>query len=192
MPGGLFVCLCFQPTDGGSGCASFLLTNVTNALVILAGIFHKNKKMVYFKAYNSCVIPAPIEDVWPVIRDFAAFLDWHPSFDGTCEIKDGNNPAKVGAIRTIKTKDGGVFVESLYELSDRTHIMTYFILESPLPMKNYAGIVSCTKITDSNQTFLSWEAEAEVESQEHFDIIAKVAKEAVCDPGLAALKEKFA
>jgi hypothetical protein len=75
---------------------------------------NKNKKMVvYFKAYNSCVIPAPIEDVWPVIREFAAFLVWHPSFDGTCEMKDGTDPSKVGGIRTVKTKDGGVFVERL-------------------------------------------------------------------------------
>eukprot|EP00550_Attheya_septentrionalis_P012156 CAMPEP_0198303810 /NCGR_PEP_ID=MMETSP1449-20131203/57076_1 /TAXON_ID=420275 /ORGANISM="Attheya septentrionalis, Strain CCMP2084" /LENGTH=149 /DNA_ID=CAMNT_0044006317 /DNA_START=344 /DNA_END=793 /DNA_ORIENTATION=- len=146
---------------------------------------------MYFKAYNSCIISAPIEDVWKTVRDFSTFHVWHPSFKvGT--IRNGDPSDRVGCVRDLVAGDGGVFVEQLYELSDKEDTFVYKILESPLPMADYYGRIKLTKITDVNQTFFEWMAEAKVENQEHFDIITKVANDVVYQPGMKALQEKFA
>jgi hypothetical protein len=147
--------------------------------------------MVYFKAYKSCIISAPVEDVWTIVRDFGSFHVWHPSFKFGA-IRNGDPSDRVGCVRDLVAGDGAVFVEQLYELSDKEHTFVYWILESPLPMTDYHGRIKLTKITDVNQTFLEWTAEAKVENQEHFDIVTKVANEIVYHPGMKALQEKFA
>eukprot|EP00978_Attheya_sp_CCMP212_P017989 scaffold48685_cov46-Attheya_sp.AAC.6 len=147
--------------------------------------------MMYFKAYNSCIISAPIEDVWKTVRDFNGFHVWHPSFKFG-EIRNDDPSDRVGCVRDLVAGDGGAFVEQLYELSDKEHTFVYRILESPLPMTDYYGRIKLTKITNVNQTFLEWMAEAKVENQEQFDIITKVANDVVYQPGMKALQEKFA
>jgi hypothetical protein len=147
--------------------------------------------MMYFKAYNSCIISAPIEDVWKTVRDFSTFHVWHPSFKFGA-IRHGDPSDRVGCVRGFVAGDGGMFVEKLYELSDKEDTFVYRILESPLPMTDYYGRIKLTKITNVNQTFLEWMGEAKVENQEQFDIITKVANDVVYQPGMKALQEKFA
>ena len=37
------------------------------------------------RPYSSAVIPAPLAEVWPQIRDFGAIHRWHPAIE-TCEL----------------------------------------------------------------------------------------------------------
>jgi hypothetical protein len=67
--------------------------------------------VLFIKIQNSFVIPAPIDDVWKVVRNFGDW-SWHPSFDPECSIRNGDPADKVGCVRTVNLKDGGgTFVE---------------------------------------------------------------------------------
>ena len=46
---------------------------------------------------------------------------------------------KVGCVRAIHLKDGGVIRERLIALSDHQHVLTYTILESPLGVHDYVA-----------------------------------------------------
>jgi hypothetical protein len=149
-------------------------------------------KMPYLKIYSSTVIPAPIEDVWVTIRNFGD-MSWHPTFDesSASAMRKGDDPAKVGSIRELTTLGGAKFVETLLELSDNSHTLVYLIPEMPFPAKNLVGTMRLTKITDGNQTFFEWFAEAEAANQEDTDVVTNAVLSAVYDPGFKALKDKF-
>jgi hypothetical protein len=79
----------------------------------------------------------------------------------------------------------------LEELSDKDYILTYSILEMPLPGKNYMGTMRLYKITQTNECFLDLNSEVEVDSQENADTIANAASEGAYIPLLKTLQEMF-
>src|SRR5262249_54043023 len=54
--------------------------------------------------------------------------------------KGENN--KVGAVRKLTVKDGPSFSEELLAFDDATHSYRYRIVESPLPLRDYASRIS--------------------------------------------------
>lgn len=108
--------------------------------------------------YVSAVIPAPIGTVWPIIRDFNALPDWHPSIADS-RIEEGRPPAEVGCIRNFNLKEGGTIREQLLTLSDLTHTCTYSILESPMPLTQYKATLRLTAVTEGNASFAEWWAD---------------------------------
>ena len=85
------------------------------------------------RAHASSVINAPIEQVWARIRDFKTLDDWHPGISSSV-IEDGGPSDRVGCIRRMELRGGGVIREQLLEMSDLGHHYSYSILESPLPV----------------------------------------------------------
>ena len=64
---------------------------------------------------ESTMVGAPANEVWALLRDFAAIGDWHPALP-PAEIEDG--PAdRVGCVRVYPLADG--HRETLIALDDR-------------------------------------------------------------------------
>ena len=110
--------------------------------------------------YVSSVIGASADTVWSRIRDFDGLPQWHPGIaDSRIE---NNQPAdRVGCIRHIHTRDGGMVREQLLALSDFEYSCTYEILESGMGVINYIATLKLTPITDGNRSFIEWSAEFE-------------------------------
>src|SRR5689334_7295341 len=74
---------------------------------------------------NSAAIKGTLNKAWAALGDFCGIKDWHPAI-ANCVLSE-----KDGAkIRTLTTKDGGVFVEKMTQWDDAGHSYGYAILES--------------------------------------------------------------
>ena len=122
--------------------------------------------------------------VWSAIGPLCAIKDWHPAV-GTCT-EDG----KVPPTRTLITKDGKVtFVEMQVARSDAERTYSYNFVSSPFPVTQYVGTISVAAKGQRMST-ITWHGvytplpgkEAE----------ANAAFASIYEPGLAALKAKFA
>ncbi len=141
------------------------------------------------KIYVSSVVGAPPERVWDRIRDFNGLPNWLPAVaDSRIE---GNQPAdKVGCIRNLHTRDGGLIRERLLALSDYDYSCTYSILESPMGVSGYIATIRLVPVTDGNRTFCEWTAEFECapdREKELYDFIAQ----GVFQAGFAALNRQL-
>lgn len=77
-------------------------------------------------------IPAPASEVWKVVGDFNGLTKFSPAIAQSTVEGEG-----VGALRTLQLAEGGTIVERLesYDADERT--LSYSIVESPLPLKDY-------------------------------------------------------
>ena len=142
------------------------------------------------RPYSSAVIPAPLEQVWPSIRDFAGIARWHPAIDNG-ELIRGATGFEIGAQRRLTLGDGGVVVEQLVSLDDRFHSLTYEILESPFPVRRYISTVRLAPVTATGQTFGEWWVDFDAEASDEGQLVDLFAN-GVFGAGLAALGERFA
>lgn len=142
------------------------------------------------RPYSSAVVPAPLEQVWPAIRDFAGIARWHPAIDNG-ELIRGATGFEIGAQRRLTLGDGGVVVEQLVSLDDRFHALTYEILESPFPVRRYISTVRLAPITATGQTFAEWWVDFDAEASDEGQLVDLFAN-GVFGAGLAALGERFA
>lgn len=137
-------------------------------------------------AYRSVVIPAPVDRVWPVVREYGGLSAWHPVI-ATCSLDSGVE-GEVGAVRRLTTPDGGVIVERLLVLDDEFRRMTYTILESPFPARRYVSTLHLAPVTASDDTFVEWYADWDADAadeQATLDLFG----DGVFGAGLAALRE---
>lgn len=80
---------------------------------------------------------------------------------------EGNEPGdRVGAIRRLEMGDVGMIGEQLLALSDVDHEVTFSIIESALPIRNYRSTIALLPITDGDRTFIQWRGQFEA-SAEH-------------------------
>ncbi|NHN86905.1 SRPBCC family protein [Acetobacter musti] len=108
----------------------------------------------------SSVIPAPVSSVWRLIRDFGALGRWLPGVK-SCAIEGHEHGDRVGAIRRVEMGDVGLIREQLLALSDVEHTVTFSIVESALPIRNYRSTISLLPITKSDHTFIQWRGQFE-------------------------------
>ncbi|NHO34291.1 SRPBCC family protein [Acetobacter fallax] len=108
----------------------------------------------------SSVIPAPVSSVWRLIRDFSALGSWLPGVK-SCVIEGDEPGDRVGAIRRVEMGDVGLIREQLLALSDVDHAVTFSIVESALPIRNYRSTISLLPITAINGTFIRWQGQFE-------------------------------
>lgn len=92
------------------------------------------------KVTESVTVAASPAKVWAVLGDFSGLPGWHPAV-ATTDIVDGTDN-KIGAVRSVATKDGARLVEKLLGYDATRHTMTYRISESPLPVTNYVSTLS--------------------------------------------------
>ena len=115
------------------------------------------------KVFVSTVINAPIERVWRVVGDFIGLPAWMPGMTDSV-IEDGKGANDVGAVRRLSmagTKDK--LRERLEVLSPDEYLITYAVLQGPLPAKNIRTSMRLRPITDTYGTLGEWTSQFETE-----------------------------
>jgi hypothetical protein len=92
------------------------------------------------------------EDVWAVVGDFCAIKDWHPAVVECDEMEEGGD-----TYRVLTLGDGGKIKEKLTNKDDTSY--SYEIIESPLPVQNYAATLTVTEDDGDDIAEVVWVAE---------------------------------
>lgn len=109
------------------------------------------------RVVKSTVLPAPVEAVWEVLRDFNGHDRWHPAVaDST--IERGWPADRVGCVRRFRLAGGEELRELLLTLSDADMAFSYCLLDTPVPLLNYVAHVRLAPVTDGDMTFWHWES----------------------------------
>ena len=138
------------------------------------------------KAFVSTVINAPIERVWRVASDFNGLAAWMPGMKDSV-IEPGKTANEIGAVRKLSmagTKD--VLRERLEALSPGEYLITYSVLEGPLPVKNIRTSMRLRPITDTYGTLGEWSTEFETEKGKEEEGVQFMTR--VFNAGFRALK----
>jgi Polyketide cyclase / dehydrase and lipid transport len=141
------------------------------------------------RIYVSSIVDASADTVWSRIRDFNSLPQWH-SVIADSRIENSEPSDRVGCIRHMHTRDGGMIRERLLALSDYDYSCVYEILESPMGVDNYVATLKLTPVTDGQRCFAEWSAEfdcAEGRERELAELIGN----SVFQGGFDALKRHF-
>lgn len=90
-------------------------------------------------------VAASREALWRDIADFAAWHEWHPVMPASPCVGKG-----VGAIRTLRTPDGGEVPETLEELDHDAYRLVYSIRQSALDMHDYVSTIRILQKSENN------------------------------------------
>lgn len=142
------------------------------------------------RAYASAIIEAPIEVVWPYMRNFNGLPDFNPAITRS-EIEDGLDADVVGCVRSFYLGDGTHVRERLMMLDDARFTMSYNFETPAFPIENYIATVRMYPVTNGDATFCEWEAvfdEAPADKGKYVDIVGN----GVFAAGWVALRDKIA
>ncbi len=136
---------------------------------------------------TSTVVASPADEVWALLRDFAAIGDWHPALP-PCQIQDG--PAdRVGCVRVFPLAGG--HRETLTGLDDQQRIITFaFADNAGLPVRSYMSMMTVRPVTLSDQTYIEWSSRFDCDEADE-DKVAAAVRDGVLAPGLKALEQRF-
>ena len=103
------------------------------------------------KVNMSTIINASTDEVWNILRDFNGL----PKFIAAIKASTIEG-AGVGAVRTLILDGGGPpIVEKLERLDDKARTLSYSIVTSPLPVKDYFSTVE-VKDAGAGRCELKW------------------------------------
>lgn len=105
------------------------------------------------KVSKSVIIHASPAVVWEKVSSFDAINTWHPAV-AKDEIVAGTNN-KPGAERLLTLGDGGTIHEKLLRFDARHHRFHYEIVESVLPLSDYASTLS-VKAAGKDRSKVTW------------------------------------
>ena len=125
------------------------------------------------KVLRSTILPAPVEAVWDVLRDFNGHDRWHPAV-AISQIERGREADRVGSVRKFRLGDGSELREQLLALSDVDASYSYCLLDTPLPLFNYVSHVRLIPVTDEDHTFWQWEGQFTTFAEQKDDLAAMV------------------
>jgi uncharacterized protein YndB with AHSA1/START domain len=141
------------------------------------------------RPHASAVIPAPVDQVWALLRDYNGLAGWHPAVETS--VLDSGSATEVGAVRRLTLGGGGgVVVERLLSLDDADRRLAYEITESPFDVRRYLATTRAAPVTDTGHTFVEWWAEYDAEAGDEARLTDFFAGAVFAD-GLAALKKRF-
>ena len=83
---------------------------------------------------ESVDIAKPAADVWGALENWCSISAWHPVI-AECEAYEEDGKT----MRRLTTGDGGVLIEELTGRDDNAMSFSYVIIESPLPIADYAS-----------------------------------------------------
>jgi len=115
------------------------------------------------KVFVSTVINAPIERVWRVASDYNGLPAWMPGMKDSV-IEPGKTEKEIGAVRKLSmigSKD--ILRERLEALSPEEYLISYSVLEGPLPVRNIRTSMRLRPITDTYGTLGEWSTEFDTE-----------------------------
>jgi hypothetical protein len=142
------------------------------------------------KVYASIIVDAPVEAVWPVIRDFNGLPNWLPGLAAS-SIEDGRDPDTVGCVRRLTLANGATGSERLIALDDSRYFVSYSFVEQLFPIRDHLATLSLIPVTSGERTFAQWSAEF-TDLPGHEGETAPVMQAHVLEAGLAALAAKCA
>lgn len=82
-------------------------------------------------------------DVWAAIEDWCSITTWHPVI-AECEAYEEDGKT----MRKLTTGDGGVLIEELKGRDEDAMSFSYAIIESPLPIADYASTMAVSENGD--------------------------------------------
>jgi len=130
---------------------------------------------------ESIRIAAPADTVWQVVRDFGAIDEYVPPIEQATLSGSG-----VGAERTLTLADGERVVERLDARDDDARTLRYSIVEAPLPVEAYEGVLSVEAVDESACT-VTWASTFSVGDADD-EVVATFAD--LYTAGLEGLKER--
>jgi Polyketide cyclase / dehydrase and lipid transport len=140
------------------------------------------------EVFTSTVVGAPVDEVWSLLRDFAAIGSWHPALP-PCEIEDG--PAdRVGCVRVFPLE--GDHRETLVSLDDKRRAIAFRFGDNAagLRVRRYLSTMAIRPITLSDHTYVEWAARFDCDESDEDKVITQV-RDGVLIPGLKALEQRF-
>jgi uncharacterized protein YndB with AHSA1/START domain len=115
------------------------------------------------KAFVSTVINAPTERVWRVVSDFNGLAAWMPGMTGSV-IENGKGEKEIGAVRQLTMAGAKEKLrERLDVLSPDELLITYSVLEGPLPVSKVVTSMRLRPITDTYGTLGEWSSQFQTE-----------------------------
>lgn len=103
---------------------------------------------------ESVAIAAAPNVVWKAVKDFDNF-GWHPAIASTQLTAGRNNEAQ--AVRTLILKDGARITEQLRKHDDAQMVQRYAILDSPLPVTDYAASIE-VRADEGGGSIVTWQS----------------------------------
>ena len=128
------------------------------------------------EAYASIVIDAPVEAVWPLVRDFSALPSWVPGL-GPCTIEDGRDADSVGCVRAFTLAGGTPVRERLLMLDDCRYTFAYDFQTPAFPVENYRATFELIPLTKGERTFAQWRATFDEPPQERGKYVEIVSRD---------------
>jgi hypothetical protein len=122
------------------------------------------------RVFRSTVIPASVERVWAIVRDFNALPVWLPAAVRS-EIEGGIDPATIGCIRRVVADDGSIVRQRLTELSDAEHRCSYALLSASYPMRDYTATFQLRPVTDVDHCYMTWFGDFNVDPEQEADTV---------------------
>ena len=141
------------------------------------------------RAYASTIIEAPVEAVWPVVRDFNGLPNWTGVIHS--EIEGGLPADAVGCVRSFVLADGSRVKETLLSLDDSRYTFSYDFLLPAFPVANYIATLRLIPLTSRDATFAEWSAEFDEAPGDTGKYVAVISRD-VFGGGLASLAAKLA
>ena len=105
--------------------------------------------------YGSTIVKADPQEVWTLVRGFNALPQWFP-FIVASELREGDAPDTVGAVRTLQVRGGGVVRERLLELSDPEMRLRFLTFEGADLTLNYNGHMRVRPLTRGGGSFFEF------------------------------------
>ncbi|MFJ1302292.1 SRPBCC family protein [Pseudomonadota bacterium AL_CKDN230030165-1A_HGKHYDSX7] len=138
--------------------------------------------------FVSGVVPAPIDQVWSLLRDFNALSQWHPGIAAS-RLEDEGRGDALGSVRYLDLQGGGFVRERLLALDDPAFTLRYSIIETSLPMRNYVAGVRLAPITLDPSTLFTWWADFTVADGADLAGVAQAVGDNVFAAGIRAIGE---
>lgn len=139
------------------------------------------------KVVKSTIMPAPIEEVWDVLRDFNGHDRWHPAVADS-HIERARSSDTVGCVRKFHLQDGSELREQLLTLSDADMAYSYCLLETPIPLFNYVSHVRLLPVTDTDETYWQWDSRFDTPEGREAELVQTVG-EGIYEAGFTAIRE---
>ena len=135
---------------------------------------------------RSTIVSAPVDDLWPILRNFNGGELWHPALASASEATDA--PNQIGAVRSYRLRNGAWMREQLLALSDRRRSLRYCLLESTMPLRDFVVSMRLRPVTADNACFWEWRASFDPPPSERERLIRFV-RDDIIEAGFADMRE---
>ena len=107
---------------------------LTRGLLTSAFVLSLAAPAMALEAAKQIEVKATPAATWTAIGDFCGIASWHPAV-AKCVLSEQDG----AQLRTLSLNGGGTIVEKLTAIDDGKMSYSYEIIESPLPVANYAS-----------------------------------------------------